>query len=69
MGDNITENLKGTAKEIAGRFSDDEDLEEEGRAQQEKARKREDAEAKEAEAVADRKEAAGREAEQRRNQD
>lgn len=69
MADDIVENLKGTAKEVAGKLSGDEDLEQEGQAQQEKERKREEAQAKEAEAAAARQEAAGKAGEQKAHED
>lgn len=63
--DNLTEKIKGTAKEVAGQASGKDDLEREGRAQQEKARETETAEAKEAEAAEHRKKAQGHKGEQR----
>ncbi len=69
MADSIKENIKGTAKEVAGQLSGDEDLEKEGEAQQEKARKAEEAEAKEAEAAKARQEAAGHKGEQKSRED
>lgn len=69
MADNITENIKGSAKEVAGKVVGDEDLEREGQAQQEKARKREEAEAKEAEAAQKKQEAAGHKGEQKARED
>ncbi len=41
--DTMMEKLKGSAKEIAGDLTGNEDLEKEGQAQQEKARKAEEA--------------------------
>ena len=69
MADNTTENLKGSAKEIAGKFSGDEDLEKEGRAQQEKSRKKEEAEAKKAEAAKAEQQAAGQKGQQKAHED
>ncbi|MGI8939332.1 MAG: CsbD family protein [Iamia sp.] len=55
----LTEKIKGSAKEVAGQATGKEDLEREGKAQQEKSREAETAEAKEAEAEAHRKKAEG----------
>lgn len=63
--DTIIENVKGSAKEIAGKVTDDENLEKEGQAQQEKARQTEEADAKEAEAAKLRKKAQGHKGEQK----
>ncbi len=57
--ENLTEKIKGTAKEVAGQATGKDDLEREGRAQQEKSRESEKAEAKEAEAAQHRKKAQG----------
>ncbi|HVA07867.1 MAG TPA: CsbD family protein [Acidimicrobiales bacterium] len=46
----VVEGLKGKAKETVGALTDDEKLEREGRAQQDKARAQRDAAGKEAEA-------------------
>lgn len=65
---NLTDKIKGTAKEVAGQASGNEDLEREGRAQQEKSRESEKAEAKEAEAAEHRKKAQGHAGEERSEQ-
>lgn len=62
------EGVKGRFKEAAGVVSGDEDLEREGEAQQDKAEAQREVAAKEAEAERARAQAAGREAEQRANQ-
>lgn len=67
--DKIIENVKGSAKEIAGKVAGDENLEKEGQAQQEKARETEEAEAKEAEAAKLRKKAQGHKGEQKARED
>lgn len=69
MGDHITDKLKGTVKEAAGQVAGHEDLEKEGQAQQDKARKHEEAEAKETEAAAARRQAHGHAGEEKSRQD
>ena len=66
MGDTMPEKFKGLAKEAAGRVVDDDELEEAGRQQQEKAQRTEEAERLEREAAEKRSEAAAKEREQRR---
>ena len=61
----IVEDVKGTAKEVAGKITGKEHLEDEGRAQQDKADAQRDVAEHEAKAEAARAEAASREAEQR----
>jgi uncharacterized protein YjbJ (UPF0337 family) len=65
----FTEELKGTAKKVAGMATDNERLEREGEAQRQKSDAERAAEAKEAEAARAREEARALEAEQRANQD
>jgi uncharacterized protein YjbJ (UPF0337 family) len=64
----IVEDVKGKAKEVAGRVTGREDVEDEGQAQQDKARAKRDVAEHEAEAEAKRAEASEREAEQRLHQ-
>lgn len=61
----VVEEMKGTTKEVAGTVIGDEELRKEGRAEQEKAGKREEAAKKEAEAEQARAEARAKEAEVR----
>jgi uncharacterized protein YjbJ (UPF0337 family) len=62
------EDVKGKAKEAAGAVVDDDELREEGRAQQDKARAQRDVARHEAEAEKSRAEAEAHEAEQRAHQ-
>jgi uncharacterized protein YjbJ (UPF0337 family) len=62
------EDVKGKAKEAAGAVVDDDELREEGRAQQNKARAQRDVARHEAEAEKSRAEAEAHEAEQRAHQ-
>lgn len=62
------EQAKGRVKEAAGVLAGDEDLEQQGQAQQEKVEKQQEAEQKAAEAQAAQAEASKAEAEQRRAQ-
>jgi len=62
------EDVKVKAKEVAGTVVDDEDLKQEGRAQQDKAEAQRDVARHEAEAEKSRAEAEAREAEQRSHQ-
>ncbi len=55
----LSEKAKGSAKELAGDLTDDEDLQAEGEHQQEKARKTEEATELEEEAQRKRQQAAG----------
>jgi uncharacterized protein YjbJ (UPF0337 family) len=64
----VVEDVKGKAKEAAGAMTDDDDLREEGRAQQDKAASRREAAQKEAEAEKARAMARAHEAEQRSHQ-
>jgi uncharacterized protein YjbJ (UPF0337 family) len=64
----IAEDVKGKAKEAAGALIDNEDMREEGRAQQDKAAARRDAAMKEAEAEKARATARADEARQRSHQ-
>ncbi|WCO68234.1 CsbD family protein [Iamia majanohamensis] len=66
--DSISNKVKGTAKEVAGQVTGQDDLEREGRAQQEKSRESEKAEAKEAEAAEHRKKAQGHAGEEKSEQ-
>jgi len=61
----IVEDVKGKAKEVAGKLTDDERLEREGKAQQRKADAERDVAAHEAKADAARSRAAAHEAEER----
>ncbi len=63
--DGIIEDVKGKAKEVIGKVTDKEHLEDEGRAQQEKASAQRDVAEHEARAEAARAEAAAHDAEQR----
>lgn len=65
----IVENVKGSAKEIAGDLTGDEDMEKEGRAQQEKVREAQEADAKAAEAEKLRKQSEGHKGEQKSRED
>jgi uncharacterized protein YjbJ (UPF0337 family) len=65
----IVEDIKGKAKEVVGKVTGKEHLEDEGRAQQEKADAQRDVAEHEAKAEAARTEAAAREAEQRVQQE
>jgi uncharacterized protein YjbJ (UPF0337 family) len=67
-GRGIVEDVKGKAKEVAGEIKGDRRLEEEGEAQQDKARAERDVAAKEAEAEKSRAEADVHETRQRANQ-
>ena len=62
------EDIKGKAKEVAGTVVDNDELKQEGRAQQEKAEAQRDVAKHEAEAEKARAEAEAREAEQRSHQ-
>ncbi|MDP8930301.1 MAG: CsbD family protein [Actinomycetota bacterium] len=62
------EHVKGKTKEVAGTATGDESLRKEGRAEQEKAAKRDEAAQKEAEAARAREEARDKEAEVRQHQ-
>ena len=64
----VTEEIKGSAKKVAGSLTGDKDMEKEGRAQQDKADAKRDAAEKEAEAEKARAQAKGNEAEQRTHQ-
>jgi uncharacterized protein YjbJ (UPF0337 family) len=64
----VVEDVKGKAKEVIGRVTDDPNLEREGEAQQDKAAAERDVAAHEAKAEKARAEAAAREAEQRAQQ-
>jgi uncharacterized protein YjbJ (UPF0337 family) len=64
----VVEDLKGRAKEAAGAVRGDDELREEGRAQQDKASAERDVATKEAEADAARAKASAHEAEQRAHQ-
>jgi uncharacterized protein YjbJ (UPF0337 family) len=66
--DGIVEDVKGKAKEVVGKLTGKEHLEDEGRAQQEKADSQRDVAAHEAQAEAARAEAAVHEAQQRAEQ-
>jgi uncharacterized protein YjbJ (UPF0337 family) len=68
-GDSTVENLKGTAKEVAGEAVGDEDLERAGEAQQKKAQKQEEAERLEEEAERKEQQAAGYAGEQAKRED
>ena len=65
----VVEGVKGKVKEAAGALSNDEEMRQEGRAQQEKAEAQRDVARKEAEAEKARGVAEAREAEQRSHQD
>ena len=65
----VVEDVKGKAKEAVGALTSDDEMREEGRAQQDKAAARRDAAVKEAEAEKARAEARVHEAEQRSHQD
>lgn len=64
MADNAAEELKGTAKELAGKLTGDDDKVKEGQAQQERADAAEEAERLEQQAQQKRQEAAGHKGEQ-----
>lgn len=64
MADNAAEELKGTAKEMAGKLLGDDDKVKEGQAQQERAEAAEDADRLEQAAAEKRQEAAGHKGEQ-----
>lgn len=66
--DNLTDKIKGTAKEAAGQATGKDDLEREGQAQQEKSRESEAADAKAAEAAEHRKKAQGHAGEEKSEQ-
>jgi len=66
--DGVTEGVKGKAKEVAGALIDDDDLREEGRAQQDKAGEQRQAAKSEAQAKASRSKAQAHEAKQRSHQ-
>jgi uncharacterized protein YjbJ (UPF0337 family) len=63
--DGVVEDVKGKAKEVIGKVTGNEHVEEEGRAQQEKADAQRDVAEHEAKAEMARAEAAGHEADQR----
>ena len=67
--DHAAEELKGTAKELAGKLTGDDDKVKEGQAQQERADAAEDAERLEQQAAQKRQEAAGHKGEQVRRED
>ncbi len=69
MTDHDAEELKGTAKELAGKLVGDDDTVREGQAQQERAEAAEDAERLEQQAAQKRQEAAGHKGQQVRNED
>lgn len=64
MTDHAAEDLKGTAKELAGKLVGDDEKVKEGQAQQERAEKAEEAERLEQEAQEKRQKAAGHKGEQ-----
>lgn len=64
----VVEDVKGKAKEVAGNVTGNEDLQDEGEAQQDKARAERDAAESEAEAEKARAKADAKEAEQRSEQ-
>ncbi len=64
----VSEQVKGKTKEVAGTVTGDEELRKEGRAEQEKAAKLDEAAQKEAEAERARAEARDKEAEVRHHQ-
>ncbi len=66
--DNLTDKIKGSAKEVAGQATGQDDLQREGEAQQQKSRESETAEAKEAEAAEHRKKAQGEAGEEKSEQ-
>lgn len=68
-GKGVVEGVKGKVKEAAGAIAGDDDMREEGRAQQKKADAQRDVARKEAEAEKARGVASAREAEQRSHQD
>lgn len=72
MGDSETkgvgEELKGSAKKVAGQLSGDENMEREGEAQRQKSDKEREAEQAEAQAQAKRDEALRKEGQQRAHQ-
>jgi uncharacterized protein YjbJ (UPF0337 family) len=65
----VVEDVKGKAKEVAGRVTDNESLEKEGRAQQDKARAEREVAEHEAKAEKARSEAAANEAREAAHQD
>jgi len=65
----VVEDVKGKAKEAVGAVTGNDDLKQEGAAQQDKAEAQRDVAAKEAEAEKARAEAAAHEAEQKAHQD
>jgi uncharacterized protein YjbJ (UPF0337 family) len=65
----VVEDIKGKAKEVAGKVTDNESLEQEGRAQQDKADSQREVAEHEAKADKARAEAAANEARQRAHQD
>jgi uncharacterized protein YjbJ (UPF0337 family) len=67
--ENISEKVKGVAKEAAGKLTDNDKRQQEGEAQQAKAQKKDEAEQAEVEAQKKRQEAAGHKGEQVRKQD
>ena len=69
MADHDAEELKGTAKELAGKLVGDDEKVKEGQAQQERADAAEDAERLEQQAAHKRQEAAGHKGEQVRNEE
>lgn len=69
MSDPKAENVKGTAKELAGKVIGDDDKVREGQAQQERADAAEDAEQLEREAQKRKQQAAGKKGEQVKHQE
>ncbi len=69
MADHDAEELKGTAKELAGKLVGDDEKVKEGQAQQERADAAEDAERLEQQAAQKRQQAAGHKGEQVRNEE
>jgi uncharacterized protein YjbJ (UPF0337 family) len=64
----VSDNVKGTAKEVAGKVTGSDELAREGESQQEKARSSEEAERLQREAADKKAEAAGHAAEESRHQ-
>lgn len=69
MGDEtVTEKVKGTAKEVAGKTTGSDELAREGEAQQKKAQKEEEAERLEAQAAQKEQQAAGHKGQQKKHE-
>lgn len=66
--ESVTEKVKGTAKEVAGKSTGSDELAREGQQQQKKAQKEEEAERLEQKARQKEQEAAGHEGQQRKHQ-